>query len=221
MTALQLNLHAELDDRVDHYVDQLQRDIAASGEQLVVDSRLAWHFFTDALKVHMIAEPTVAARRVLGRPVNDVEGYASVEEARSRLASRGESERTRFITRYGVDKAQLRNYDLICDSTTARPEEIVERIAGWVDTPKLLAPEPVCYLDPRRIRIAAVKPGAPVAGGPVRVGYHVPDFFAISGQDLIEAAARAGDRLIEAKLVAEADEQTLGAATSSYYSAKA
>src|SRR5438034_11113503 len=54
MTALQLNLHAELDDKIDHYVDTLQSDIAASGEQLIVDSRLAWYFFTDALKVHFI-----------------------------------------------------------------------------------------------------------------------------------------------------------------------
>lgn len=68
MTALQLNLHAELDQAVDGYVDQLQRDIAASGERLVMDSRLAWHFFTDALKVHMITEPGEAARRVLARP---------------------------------------------------------------------------------------------------------------------------------------------------------
>src|SRR5689334_18355175 len=66
MTALQLNVHAELDDKVDHYIDQLQHDIAASGERLVVDSRLAWHFFPGALKVHMIADPVVAARRVLG-----------------------------------------------------------------------------------------------------------------------------------------------------------
>ena len=69
MTALQLNLHAELDQAVDGYVDQLQRDIAASGESLVMDSRLAWHFFTDALKVHMITEPAEAARRVLAAPV--------------------------------------------------------------------------------------------------------------------------------------------------------
>ena len=32
MTALQLNLHAELDQAVDGYVDQLQQNIAASGE---------------------------------------------------------------------------------------------------------------------------------------------------------------------------------------------
>ena len=39
MSALQLNLHAELDDAVDGYVDQLQQEIAKSDEQLVVDGR--------------------------------------------------------------------------------------------------------------------------------------------------------------------------------------
>lgn len=68
MTALEFNLHAELDDKDDHYIDQLQHDIAASGEHLIVDSRLAWFFFTDALKVHLVTDPVVAARRVLGRP---------------------------------------------------------------------------------------------------------------------------------------------------------
>src|SRR5262249_44619167 len=72
MTALELNLHAELDDKIDHYVDRLQSDIATSGEILVVDSRLAWFFFRDALKVHLITDPAVAAHRVLGRPANTV-----------------------------------------------------------------------------------------------------------------------------------------------------
>src|SRR4051794_1003396 len=77
MTALQFNLHSEVDDRVDHSIAQLQHDIAAAGESLVVDSRLAWHFFTDALKVHLITEPMIAARRVLGRTGDPVENYRS------------------------------------------------------------------------------------------------------------------------------------------------
>src|SRR5215475_5563414 len=102
LTALELNLHAELDDKIDHYVDQLQGDLATSGEQVIVDSRLAWHFFDDALKVHLIADPVVAARRVLGRPADVTEAYASLPEARRRIAERSESERARFISRYGA-----------------------------------------------------------------------------------------------------------------------
>src|SRR5258705_4973856 len=96
MTALQLNLHAELDDAIDSAVDNLQSEIARSGEQLIVDSRLAWFFFHEAFKVHLITESNEAARRVLARPHSEVENYASLEEAKKNLRSRSESERMRF-----------------------------------------------------------------------------------------------------------------------------
>jgi cytidylate kinase len=202
MTALQLNLHAELDDKIDHYVDQLQSDIAASAEQLIVDSRLAWHFFADAVKVHLITEPTVAARRVLGRPADTVETYASLEEARGRLAARSESERLRFINRYGVDKTRLRNYDLICDSTSATPEQIVERIIRYLDTDVRgdSGPlRPLCHLDPRRI----ARTDDSTADTDITVRYIAPDFFAVGGHRRLTAAIEAGEPLVAATLVAE------------------
>jgi cytidylate kinase len=203
MTALQLNLHAELDDKIDFYVDRLQSDIAASGEQLIVDSRLAWFFFTDALKVHLITDPAVAAQRVLGRPADTVEGYSSVEEARERLARRSESERTRFLSRYGADKTRLRNYDLVCDSTSASPQEIVERIVGNLTNPR---GETVVCIDPSRV---AADPRRGVAG-PVRFGYARPDFFAVSGADAVAEAAKARQSLVEGTLAVEAGESWLG-----------
>jgi CMP/dCMP kinase len=195
MTALQLNIHAELDDKIDFYVDHLQSDIAASGEQLVVDSRLAWFFFHDALKVHLITEPTVAAVRVLGRPANTVESYDTVEEARDRLASRSESERTRFLSRYGADKTRLRNYDLVCDTTSASPEEIVERIVDNLMSPR---DETVLCIDPNRIEI-----DGPIVEGPIRLGYVRPAFFAVSGQDQVADACERGAGLVEGRLAAE------------------
>lgn len=155
MTALQLNLHAELDQAVDGYVDQLQRNIAASGESLVMDSRLAWHFFTDALKVHMITEPAEAARRVLLRPSGPAESYTSLAEAEAKLRERSESERNRFILRYGVDKARLRNYDLVCDTTRASAEEVITHIVdayeGRLGVDVLRDAPPLLLLDPARV----------------------------------------------------------------------
>ncbi len=155
MSALQLNLHAELDDAVDGYVDQLQQDIAKSDEQLVVDGRLAWFFFTDAFKVHLITDPMVAASRVLSRPPDEVEAYSSLTEAKERLANRSESERIRFLTRYGADKNRLRNYDLVCDTSRAPSNEVVDRIIaayhGSVSAAILLHAPPLLLLDPLRI----------------------------------------------------------------------
>jgi CMP/dCMP kinase len=193
MTALQLNLHAELDDKVDHYVDCLQGDIAASGEALVVDSRLAWFFFRDALKVHLITDPVVAAQRVLSRPSDTVENYTSLAEAMVRLAERSESERVRFLQRYGADKTRLDNYDLVCDSTRATPEAIVDHIVE-----ALAAPPGVLrlFLDPRRIVGDGPEDGA------VRVRYSRPEFHLVTGRAKIRTAVLQ-ERTLLAAILAE------------------
>jgi CMP/dCMP kinase len=192
MTALELNLHAELDDKIDHYVDQLQVDIAASGESLVVDSRLAWWFFRDALKVHLVTDLEVAAGRVLQR-ADRAESYTSLAEARQRLAERSESERERFLDRYGADKARLGNYDLVCDTTRATPEEVVARIVDAWTGP---GGQTRLFIDPRRIGRTARTD----SGGAVRLRYERPDFLAVSGYAAVRDAARAGHPVVPATL---------------------
>ncbi|MFY1671719.1 AAA family ATPase [Plantactinospora sp. WMMB334] len=230
MTALQLNLHAELDQAVDGYVDQLQQDIAASGDQLIVDSRLAWHFFKDALKIHMITEPTEAARRVLARPSGPAESYTSIEEARAKLHERSESERSRFLVRYGVDKAKLRNYDLICDSTRASADEVVQHIIaayeGSFGQQILRDSPPLLLLDPSRIYptqeiqglrglwesddVAQIGQAGEEALEPLRIGYTGEKFFVVDGHRRLSAALRNGFRVVPGQLVAECDEPVVG-----------
>ncbi|MCZ7438356.1 AAA family ATPase [Micromonospora sp. WMMC241] len=226
MTALQLNLHAELDQAVDGYVDQLQRDIAASGESLVMDSRLAWHFFTDALKVHMITESTEAARRVLARPSGPAESYTTLEEARAKLRERSESERNRFIVRYGVDKARLRNYDLICDTTRATPGQVIEHVVdvyeGRLGADVLRAGQPLLLLDPTRVYptedVATLRGSwdpEPARDGdtavePLSIGYTGEYFFVVDGHRRLSAAVRGGVPMVAARLVAEVDEPVVG-----------
>jgi cytidylate kinase len=163
LTALQLNLHAERDEKIDFYVDQLQRDIAATGEQLIVDSRLAWFFFADALKVHIVADPAVAAQRALNRPATPQESYAGLSDAMTRIAERSESERARFLSRYGADKTRWSNYDLVIDSTTATPAELAAAIEAAYHYPH---PGTKVYLSPSRLTPATAED---VVGGPQRL----------------------------------------------------
>lgn len=237
MTALQLNLHAELDQAVDGYVDQLQRDIAASGEALVMDSRLAWHFFTDAVKVHMITEPGEAARRVLQRPSGPAESYTSLEEAKARLRERSDSERNRFLVRYGVDKARLRNYDLVCDTTRATPDQVIEHVIdvyeGRLAADVLRDTPPLLLLDPARVYptedighlrglwdgdlVDAVRSGGDQSLEPLHIGYSGEYFFVVDGHRRLSAALQAGRTLVPGRLVAEVDEPVVGGMTAVEY----
>ncbi len=237
LTTLQLNQQAERDKAVDDYVDQLQRDMASSGEQLVVDSRLGWHFFPDAFKVHLIVDPSVAASRVVSRPADLVEGYSSLEEAKHRLGQRSDSERTRFLATYGVDKYRMRNYDLVCDSTRASTEEIVNLIVGAFDgsfgSETLLNAPPLLLLDPARIYPAADLPGVSELLGadlggqvgqagldamePLTLGYSDKFFYIVDGQSRLSAALRHGLTLVAGRLLAEADEELAGGLTAAQY----
>ncbi|MEV4509666.1 AAA family ATPase [Dactylosporangium sp. NPDC049525] len=237
MTALQLNLHAELDDAIDSAVDELQSNIAKSGEQLIVDSRLAWFFFHDAFKVHLITEPTEAARRVLARPHSEVERYATLEEAKERLHGRSESERVRFLTRYGADKLRLRNYDLVCDSTRARPDDIVAMIVdafeGRLGGDILRERPPLMLLDPMRIYptreleevgesldrgfVAEVGDAGPRALEPLTIGHSGPDYYVIDGHRRLSAAVQNEFRLVPASLLAEGEEPVTGRLSANDY----
>lgn len=204
MTELQLNRHSERDAGVDAYVDGKQRELAASGEPLIVDSRLGWYFFENAFKVQLKTDPLVAAQRVQGRPASNVEEYGSVAEAVAGLQERSGMERTRFLRIYGVDRARLRNYSLVCDTTSAGPDEVAdliiesyERFPGE-DSPELA-------LDPARIQVTRGS-GEPTGGGFPLVGYSDPYFFTVGGGEQIESALSRGEKLVRARLLAEFDE---------------
>ncbi|HEY6595903.1 MAG TPA: AAA family ATPase [Asanoa sp.] len=233
MTALQINLHAELDDAIDGTVDKMQKEIAESGEQVVMDSRLAWHFFKNGFKVHLITEPTAAARRVLGRPANEVENYATLEEAKQRLRSRSESERQRFLVRYQADKHALRNYDLVCDTTRAGPEEVVDLVVAAIEGRLAVTAPPLLLLDPARIYptqeiralrglgdtdfVAVTAAAGPDALEPLSVGYADDQFFVVDGHRRLSAALQSGFRLVPATLLAQDDEPLAGGMTARQY----
>ena len=226
MSALQLNLHAERDEAVDERIDQLQAEMAKSNEPLIVDSRLGWFFFTEALTVNLITEPTVAAQRAMSRAESDVEAYSSIAEAVGRLKSRSDSERIRFLRKYNVDKAQLRNYNIICDTTRAKPEEVADAIVdafnGGLYNEILSHTPPLVILDPARIYpsddirglrglwesgfVEDINQGGWRSLEPISVAYADQYFFVLDGHRRLSAALQNSFTLIAARLIAQDEE---------------
>jgi len=238
MSALQLNLYAEHDEAIDDRVDQLQAEMARSHDPIIVDSRLSWFYFTDAFKVHLIVKPAVAAQRVMARPASNVERYSSIAEAVERLRSRSDSEQARFLRRYGVDKTRLRNYDMVCDSTRARPEEIVDDIIeaaeGRLCHDIIAHLPPLIMIDPARVYPSQGTRGLPDrdfvenigrrgarALEPVKLGYSGRYYYAIDGQRRLSAAIQNNFPLIPARLAAERDEEVIkGISAEKYFAAE-
>lgn len=216
ISTLELNRLAESDPTIDEEIDSVFRSLAGSPEELVVDSRLAWHFLPLSFKVHLVVDPVVGARRILDRPGAAAEAYADLPQALAQMTQRVESERRRFVDLYGVDIFRLRNYDLVVDTTQAPPEEVAAGILDALGTAGArdggVPAGPSLLLAPRRVYPGdTADPGTPAGDGaasarPLAVAYRRPRFSVLEGEERLRTALVAGARLVPAVLVVEHDE---------------
>ena len=130
ISTLELNKLMTSDPKLDYELDNTVNAISRerSDESLVFDSRMAWHFAEHAFKVYIYVDPSEAARRVMNDNRGSVEKYRDEADAREQLECRTQEENKRYMSIYGVDNLDFRNYDLIIDSSNKTPDEIAEKI---------------------------------------------------------------------------------------------
>ena len=129
MNTLELNRYAETHPEVDRLIDDGLRALEEKDEALIIDSRLAWHFVPSSFSVYMLADPLVAAARILGAG-RESERFVSREEAAASVRARRESEVARYKELYGVDIQNTDNYDYVVDTTFVTPQEVAAHIAA-------------------------------------------------------------------------------------------
>ncbi len=118
--------HPNLDAEIDNTVTRIS--LERCDEDLIFDSRMAWHFAKNTFKIFLTIEPCEAARRVMANQRGDEEHYADESEACEKLVERSRVERERFMNIYGVDYYDYNNFDLVIDTTQKTPEEILNII---------------------------------------------------------------------------------------------
>ncbi len=119
----------ELDDEIDNTVTRMSRE--RKGENLIFDSRMAWHFAEDTFKIFLTIDPMEAATRVFYHRSSCEESYTDVNDACEKLVERSMVERKRFIEIYGVDYYDFNNYNLVVDTTNKTPDEVVSVIMEY------------------------------------------------------------------------------------------
>ena len=151
MSIDEFNKSIEGDRAVDRMIDDGLKALSDDPRDLVIDSRMAWHFTRGTFRVYMTTEPEIAAARIMAAG-REGESFKTLDEAVSRIAARRESEVKRYSEFYGVDITDFSNYDLVIDTSFAAPEAISDGIlssyARWLADPAT----PQCFVCPRRLR---------------------------------------------------------------------
>lgn len=134
VTLNELSSLAEKDDTIDKKIDA---EVKKSGEmeELIIDSRLAFHWIPQSFKVYLDLPPEIAKERIFNSLKENAlrvqsENSQNVDEIYEKITHRLESEKKRYKELYGVDHTDRNNFDLVIDTNEHNLEQVVDIITS-------------------------------------------------------------------------------------------
>lgn len=189
MTTLELNRYMETHPEIDGRIDDGLRALEHEPKDLIIDSRMAWHFVPSSFSVYMMCDARVSAERILNAG-RESEPFSSIEEAVRSVADRRKSEMLRYSGLYGVNIKDTENYDYVIDTSFVPPETVGAHIADHYR--KYAAGE--CFARYEICPARLLPYGA--RGGEPAVFEEDGCWYIASGADEIARRIRAGETLI-------------------------
>jgi cytidylate kinase len=120
----ELNELAEKQAQIDHEVDDYLKSLNSSAENLVLDSRMGWHFVQDSLKIRLTVDLDVAVKRIFSDTAELREKFSDLKHAEDEVERRKRSEIMRYKNLYGVDISDPGNFDLVINTSYKAPHDI-------------------------------------------------------------------------------------------------
>ena len=130
LTIDEMQTQAERDHSIDHAIDAAIRKTGEQ-EEIVIDSRIAFHWLPESFKVLLTLDPHIAAERTFkqiqeqGRMNQNGD---SIEEIHKHLLARIESEKKRYKSLYDIDYPTVSDFDLVIDTATHSLDQVVDLI---------------------------------------------------------------------------------------------
>jgi len=132
ISLLELSKMAEEDRGIDEELDQRQIDLGMNEDDFVIDSRLGYHFIPNSVKVFLDADFEERARRIMADTIRK-ETNVNLESTRENISMREASEKKRYKEYYNQNPWDKKNYDLVVDTTSISPEEVVDKIIHYIE----------------------------------------------------------------------------------------
>ncbi len=118
----------EKDDSIDKYFDEMQRERSQHVQKAVFEGRTSWHFVEDpTVKVYLSVDPQVATDRIWRDRNDKRDQYGTKEALHAANEERKRSEIKRYQKYYGIDSYDIKNYDIVIDTTDLTIDEVFDK----------------------------------------------------------------------------------------------
>ena len=132
LTITELARVAETDPEIDKKTDSWAEAIGEADDNFVMDSRLAFDFIPDSIKIFLDVTEDEAARRVFHEKRKEETENTTQGRTFEVLKERKDAEMKRYQKYYGIDYTNPDNYDLVIDTTSMPIHKVIEEIIKLV-----------------------------------------------------------------------------------------
>lgn len=198
ITTLELNQRAESDKTIDDKIDGVFKSLSKTDVNLIVDSRMAWHFLPSSFKIKLEVAPQIAADRISKDNTRIGEGDTSPDVILQSILDRRASEKERFLRYYDADITANENYDLVVNTHGAEPNDIAQQVIACINKWRAGEDFHSYWMAPTIIDIKRC-PSSPLSEHEniPHIKHDGADVYAIKGHNLIAQAAADKIPLIE------------------------
>ena len=115
-------------DEIDYQVDSRTKKIGEEEDNFIFDSKLAFHFIENAIKIFLDVTYEEAAKRIFNDQRSSEAPASSQEELVERNKERWELSRKKYIKLYNVDIDEKSNYDIFIETTGKPLDEVIQEV---------------------------------------------------------------------------------------------
>lgn len=136
MTVTEFNKYVVEHPEIDKKIEKSAAEYAKDHNNFIIDARLGWYAVPESFKVYLTVDINEAAKRAFyDENRKDTENLATIEEQKKDMIERSRIENERYWEIYHVRKDDMKNYDLVIDTSKITPEEvadkIIEKYSNW------------------------------------------------------------------------------------------
>ena len=129
MTVTEFNKYVVEHPEIDQQIEKSAAEYAKDHDNFIIDARLGWYAVPESFKVYLTVDINEAAKRAFyDKNRKDTENLATIEEQKKDMIERSRIENERYWEIYHVRKDNMKNYDLVIDTSKITPEEVADKI---------------------------------------------------------------------------------------------
>ncbi len=114
------SIHLDMDKKIE--------EIGKTQNNFVIEGWIAFHFIPDSYKIFLDVDNKEGAKRIFHDSREDEPKEKNIEKTEERVGQRVQNTRNAFLKYYGIDFLDRSHYDLLIDTTSKNPKEIVDII---------------------------------------------------------------------------------------------